>query len=70
MFEEYLIFAQIMGIAKKVAKQFKDLYPEIIEQSNFVSYDHIVFVHMCSDNGISMASSGFILAISLPQEFS
>ena len=55
MFEEYLIFAQIMGIAKKVAKQFKDLYPEIIEQSNFVSYDHIVFVHMCSDNGISMA---------------
>ena len=57
LFEEYLIFAQIMGIAKKVAKEFKDLYPEIIEQSNFTSYDNIVFIHMCSTRGITSANA-------------
>jgi len=56
LFEEYLIFAQIMGIAKKVAKEFKELYPEIIEQSNFTSYDNIVFIHSCSSRGISQAN--------------
>lgn len=29
IFEEYLIYAQIMGIAKEVAKEFKDIYPEL-----------------------------------------
>lgn len=57
LFEEYLIFAQIMGIAEKVAKQFKDIYPEIIEQSNFTSYDYIMFIHMSSHRGISAAQS-------------
>lgn len=57
LFEEYLIYAQMMGIAKEVAKQFKDLYPDIIEQSNFGSYDNIVFVNMCATHGISQANS-------------
>lgn len=57
LFEEYLIYAQIMGIAKKVAKEFKDLYPEIIEQSNFNSYDNIVFIYMCSSSGITQANA-------------
>lgn len=57
LFEGYLIYAQIMGIAKKVAKEFKDLYPEIIEQSNFNSYDNIVFIHMCATHGIQEANS-------------
>ena len=57
LFEEYLTFAQIMGIAKKVAKQFKYIYPEIIEQSSFASYDYIMFVHMSSHKGISAAQS-------------
>lgn len=57
LFEEYLIFAQIMGIAKKVAKQFKDIYPEIIEQSSFTSYDYIMFVHMSSHRGIIAANT-------------
>jgi len=57
LFEEYLVFAQIMGIAKKVAKQFKNIYPEIIEQSNFTSYDYILFVHMSSHRGIVAAKS-------------
>jgi uncharacterized membrane protein len=35
LFEEYLIYAQIFGIADKVAKDFKKLYPNIIENSNY-----------------------------------
>ena len=31
LFENYLIYAQMMGIAKKVAKQFKELYPDEME---------------------------------------
>lgn len=57
LFEEYLMYAQMLGIAKTVAKQFKDLYPEIIEQSSFNSYDNILFVHMCASSGISHANS-------------
>lgn len=57
LFEEYLIFAQLMGIAKEVAKEFKELYPEIIEQSNFNSYDNIIFINYCSNNGIQSANS-------------
>lgn len=57
LFEEYLIYAQMMGIAKEVSKQFKDLYPDLIEQSNYGSYDNIMFIHMCSMQGISQANS-------------
>ena len=56
LFEEYLIFAQIMGIAQKVAKQFKDIYPEIIAQSNFTSYDYIMFINRSTHSGISAKS--------------
>ena len=34
LWKEYLIFAQIFSIAKEVAKQFKNLYPELIENNN------------------------------------
>lgn len=57
LLEEYLIYAQIMGIAKTVAKEFKNLYPEIIEQSSFTSYDNIIFINMCAAQGISRARS-------------
>lgn len=57
LFEEYLIFAQLMGIAEKVAKQFKDIYPEIIEQSHYTSYDYIMFVHTTTYKGVSVAQS-------------
>lgn len=55
LFEEYLIYAQIMGIAKKVAKQFEDIYPEIIEQSSYENYDNIIFIHTCSNRAINSA---------------
>lgn len=57
LFEEYLIYAQMMGIAKKVAKQFKDLYPDVIEQSCYTSYDNIIFINMCASHGIAQANS-------------
>lgn len=57
MFEEYLIYAQIMGIAKQVAKEFKELYPDIVTQSSFCSYDHIIFINSCASRGISQAQS-------------
>ena len=58
LFEYYLIFAQLMGIAKEVAKNFKDVYPDIIEQSHFNDYDNIVFVNHCMSHGYSAAQSG------------
>ena len=57
LFEQYLIYAQMLGIAKKVAKQFKDLYPDVIEASNFNSYDTIMFVHTYSNSAVSAAST-------------
>lgn len=48
LWEEYLMYAQIFGVADKVAKQFKKLYPEVITD---YSYDSVIFV-----NSISHAS--------------
>lgn len=62
LFEEYMIFAQIIGIARKVAKQFKDIYPDVIEQSNFTSYDYIMFINTSSHRGIAVAQSARIRA--------
>ncbi len=59
LWDEYLMFAYLFGIADKVAKQFKDLYPEIIEQmenSNF-DYNTFVFVNHLSNSSFSAASS-------------
>ena len=57
LFENYLIYAQLLGIAKKVSKEFKDLYPDLIKESHFDSYDDIMFVYYCSNSGISSANS-------------
>lgn len=57
LFEEYLIYAQIMGIAKEVAKEFKEVYPEMIEQSNFNSYDNIIAINLYSTRAINAAMS-------------
>lgn len=54
MWEEYLMFAQIFGIADKVAKQFKKLYPDVITD---YSYDSVIFVNNISYVGMKSASS-------------
>lgn len=59
LWDEYLMFAYLFGIADRVAKQFKNMYPEIVEQmesSNF-NYDTIVFVNNISMRSVSAASS-------------
>ena len=48
--EEYLMYAQMFGIAEKVAKEFKDLYPETIID---ITYDDIVAASNFSYVGIS-----------------
>ena len=64
LFEDYLIFAQLMGIAKEVAKNFKDVYPDIIEQSHFNDYDNISFVNHCMSHGYYAAQNGMSRASS------
>ena len=55
LWNEYLIFAQIFGIAKEVAKQFENLYPEIMPQINEMgyNYDTIFFISSISSRGIT-----------------
>lgn len=58
MWEYYLIYAQILGIAEKVAKQFKKLYPELIENTEYgYTYNDIIFINMISFRGMNMATS-------------
>jgi hypothetical protein len=59
LWNEYLMFAQIFGIADKVMKKFKDLYPEIMDDMdnyNF-NYNTFVFVNSVSSSGVSAASA-------------
>ena len=59
LWNEYLMFAQIFGIADQVMKKFKDLYPEVIEDMdnyNF-NYNTFVFVHSVSSSGVNAASA-------------
>jgi len=58
LFEEYLMFAQMMGIAKKVAKDFEKLYPDVIQDYNNkhnYSYSDIMFIHTFSTIGMKKA---------------
>lgn len=59
LWNEYLMYAQIFGIADEVASQFKKLYPEIIMDMDNIGYDYtdIVFIHTIADVGIKSAST-------------
>ena len=59
LWDEYLMFAQIFGIAEEVASQFKKLYPEVIENMQTYGYDYsdIVFIHTISSDGVKSATS-------------
>lgn len=65
LYDQYLMFASIFGIADKVAKQFKELYPDYIANYQF-DYDDIVFVNTFSTRGVNAAS----LARSRAQSYS
>jgi uncharacterized membrane protein YgcG len=54
LWKDYLILAQIFGMANKVAKEFKKLYPDVITDE---SYDSFTFVYGLSYSGISSAQT-------------
>lgn len=39
LWKEYLMYAQIFGIASEVANQFKNLYPEILTEMQYFNYN-------------------------------
>ena len=52
LWEEYLMYAQIFGVADKVAKQFKKLYPDVITDYD---YESVIFVRTISYSGMNSA---------------
>lgn len=60
LWKEYLMFAQIFGIADKVAEQFKNLYPkEIYEYTENYNFDlsDIIILNSISHHAVASASS-------------
>lgn len=57
LWDEYLMFAYLFGIADKVAKQLKNMYPEVLEQYDNLDYDTLIFVNHISTRTVSAASS-------------
>jgi len=59
LWNEYLMYAQILGMAKEVMAQFKKLYPEILTdmETNYYNYDTFVFVNSLSSTGVKAASA-------------
>lgn len=58
LWDEYLMFAYLFGIADKVAKQLKNMYPEYIESlDNNIDFDTILFFNTISTRSISAANS-------------
>ena len=50
------MYAQIFGIAEKVAAEFKKLYPDVITD---LSYNQVVFVHHMSYSSMRSANSAY-----------
>lgn len=62
LWEYYLIYAQIFGIAKEVSKQFKDLYPELIDPNSNspysgLDYGDIIWINSITTSSVSAASA-------------
>ena len=59
LWNEYLMYAHIFGLAEEVANQFKKLYPEIITDMDSMGYDYsdIIFIRSITYSGIRSAST-------------
>ncbi len=59
LWDEYLMYAQIFGIADKVIEQFKKFYPEVIEEMERMRFDYHTYyiVHSITDTGVKAASA-------------
>ncbi len=59
LWNQYLMYAQIFGVAKLVMERFKELYPEVMEDMdnyNF-TYSTFYFVDSITSSGVSAASA-------------
>ena len=56
LWDEYLMFAYIFGDAKRVAKQLKDLYPEVLQEMN-IDYSTLIGINYISNSSIRATSS-------------
>ena len=71
LWQDYLIYAQMFGIAKKVAEQFKKMYPEIIEQANYnYDFDTVIFINDFSRSAVSSANAARSAAIERAKNYS
>ena len=60
IWDEYLMFAYLFGIADKVAKQLKNLYPETLNNpynDTYFDYNTVLFINNISTRSVSAASS-------------
>lgn len=59
LWDEYLMFAYLFGIADKVANQLKKMYPEVAKQmsADGIDYNTIIFINHMSVRSASAASS-------------
>lgn len=64
LWEYYLMYAQIFGMAKEVAKQFKDLYPEIVTnmEEAGIDYTNVVLMNNFSTTTVNAASAAKVKA--------
>lgn len=58
LFEQYLIIAQVFGISEKIQKQFKELYPNMIEESSFNSYNNLIYANNCAKRVVRSIKNG------------
>ena len=64
LWEYYLMYAQIFGMAKEVAKQFKNLYPEIVTnmEEAGIDYTNVVLMNNFSTTTVNAASAAKVKA--------
>ena len=58
LWEDYLIYAQLLGIAEKVEEQFSELYPEFKEQSKIDTESVTIYTRKMIEIGIDAAKEG------------
>ena len=60
IWDEYLMFAYLFGMADKVSKQLKNLYPEYIEQElerNNLDLNTLVLINSMTTRSVNAASA-------------
>ncbi|MDO4341960.1 MAG: DUF2207 domain-containing protein [bacterium] len=71
LWQDYLIYAQMFGIAKRVAEQFKKMYPEIIDEYNHnFDFDTVIYINDFSRSAISSANAARSAAIERANSYS